>query len=151
MIFYYCKVVKYMRNKKTNTLSIIGFIISFFSIIIGTMICLIALSQIKERNEKGRGLAYTGIIINILKIVFIVILFFLLIFIPGQDETSYKCKASKYCTLNSDNSTYTCVYEKDGVEEYITCKKPEDKNNENYGTEDNEETFDFDRDDLLTE
>lgn len=137
-----------MKNKKTNTLSIIGFITSFFSVIIGTIICLLSLSQIRESHEKGKGLAYAGIIINLIKIAVVVILFAVLIVTPGKDELEYKCKVSKNCTLNSDNTTYTCVYEEDGVEEYITCKKAEEKKQDNYGTEDNEDTFDYDRNDI---
>ncbi len=137
-----------MKNKKTNTLSIIGFITSFFSVIIGTIICLLSLSQIRENHEKGKGFAYAGIIINLVKIAAIVILIVVLIVTPGKDELEYKCKVSKNCTLNSDNTTYTCVYEEDGVEEYITCKKAEEKKQDNYGTEDNEDTFDYDRNDI---
>lgn len=137
-----------MKNKKTNTLSIIGFITSFFSVIIGTIICLLSLSQIRESHEKGKGLAYAGIIINLIKIGVVVILFAVLLVSPGKDELEYKCKVSKSCTLNSDNTTYTCVYEEDGVEEYITCKKAEEKKQDNYGTEDNEDTFDYDRNDI---
>lgn len=131
-------------KKKTNTLSIIGFIVSIFSILFGTIICLIALSQIKERKEAGKGFAIGGILINLLKIAIVVILFVMLLISPGKDENEYKCKVSKNCTLNSDNLTYTCIYDNDGIEEYITCKKPEDKKMDNYGTEDNEDTFDYD-------
>lgn len=136
-----------MNNKKTNTLSIIGFIVSFFSIIFGTIICLIALSQIKENNEKGKGFALGGIVVNIAKIFAVVLLFIVLATVPGKDEMEYKCKASKNCTLNADNLTYTCIYEEDGVEEYITCNREGNKSSETYGTEDNEDTFDYDRND----
>lgn len=134
-----------MKSSKTNTLSIIGFIVSIFSIVFGTIICLISISQIKESHEKGKGLALGGIIINLIKIFIVVLLFFILIIAPGRNEIEYKCKVSKNCTLNSDNTTYTCIYDQDGVEEYVTCNNKESKNFDTYGTEDNEDTFDYDR------
>lgn len=136
-----------MKNKKINTLSIIGFIVSFFSVLFGTIICLIALSQIKETKEKGRRLALGGILVNLIKVVVIILLIVIYLISPGRSETDYKCNVSKNCTLNKDNTTYTCIYDEDGVEEYITCNKTENKNFENYGTEDNEDTFDYDRND----
>ena len=140
-----------MNNKKTNTLSIIGFIVSIFSLIFGTIICLISLSQIKETNEKGKGFALGGILINVLKVMSIIILAILYIFIPGANETEYKCKHSNNCEYHSESQTYTCTYDNDGVEEYITCDasiidtdKPTSSND---GTEDDpdfEDTFDYD-------
>lgn len=134
-----------MKKKNTNTLSIIAFIVSFFSIIIGTILCLVSLSQIKSSHEKGKGFAIAGIIVNLVKIVSVILLFILLLFTPGKSELEYKCKVAKNCTLNPDNITSTCIYEEDGVEEYLTCDKTEKKKIENYGTEDNEDTFDYDR------
>ncbi len=136
-----------MKKDKINILSIIGLITSFFSIIIGSILCFVALSQIKNSKERGKGLAIAGITINIVKTFSVVLVFILLILAPGKDANEYKCNNSNNCTLNPDNLTYTCIFDREGVEEYITCKKAEQKNIENYGTEDNEDTFDYDRED----
>ena len=55
------------KKDKINILSIIGLITSFFSIIIGSILCFVALSQIKDSKERGKGLAIAGITINIVK------------------------------------------------------------------------------------
>ena len=132
-------------KKKTNTLSIIGFVISIFSVLFGTIICLISLSQIKQTKEKGKGFAIAGIIINLFKIISIIIIFALFILLPGKSANEYKCSKATNCTLNSDGITKTCIFEEDGVEEYITCNQPSKKSIDNYGTEDNEDTFDYDK------
>jgi len=48
---------------KTNTLAIVGFILSFLIPIVGFILCIIALGQIKKTGEKGKGLAVAGIIL----------------------------------------------------------------------------------------
>ena len=50
--------------QKTNTLAVVGFILTFFPCIsiIGWVLCIVALFQIKSRGEKGKGLAIAGII-----------------------------------------------------------------------------------------
>lgn len=48
-----------------NKLAIVGFILNFFVPIVGLVLCIIALNQIKRSGEKGRGLAKAGIIIFI--------------------------------------------------------------------------------------
>ena len=69
------------QNKeiKINTLSIIGFVISlislflnFFGIVgIGAVIVsVIALMQIKEKNENGKGFALTGVIVGSVSVLY---------------------------------------------------------------------------------
>ena len=48
---------------KNNTLAIVGFILSFIIPIVGLILCIIALVQIKKTGEKGKGLAVAGIIL----------------------------------------------------------------------------------------
>ena len=43
------------EEKKTNTLAIVGFILSFFVSIAGLICCIIARKQIAERDEGGAG------------------------------------------------------------------------------------------------
>jgi hypothetical protein len=52
------------RNQKTNGLAIAGFVLSFFSTVIGLILSIIALVQVKKTGEKGKGLAIAGIIIS---------------------------------------------------------------------------------------
>ena len=64
-----------MNNQtKTNILAIVGFILSFFLGIIGSIICIVALSKIKKTGEKGKGFAIAGIVIGIVSFVVIVAL-----------------------------------------------------------------------------
>ena len=142
-----------MNNRKTNTLSIIGFVVSMFSIIFGTLFCIIALNQIKETKEKGKSLAIGGIVINVIKVFLTILIISLYMFVPAtaNDNIQYKCEHAMKCDYHSESLTYTCVYNEDGVEEYITCDT--DLNNKkayyfnNDGTQDdpyNDDTFDYD-------
>ena len=62
------------KVKKFNKLAIIGFILSFIApfAIVGVGLCIYALTQIKKKDQRGRGLAIAGIIIG--SIAFIVFL-----------------------------------------------------------------------------
>lgn len=53
-------------SPKTNTLSVVGLIFAFFVPLVGLICSIISLSQIKKRQEKGKGLAIAGIIISII-------------------------------------------------------------------------------------
>ena len=52
---------------KTNTMAIVGFILSLPVVcpLIGTVLCFIALNQIKRTGEGGKGLAIAGICISL--------------------------------------------------------------------------------------
>lgn len=62
------------REAETNSLAITGFVLSFFLAFIGSILCIISLPRIKEKKQKGRGLAIAGIIIGFLHPLFITIL-----------------------------------------------------------------------------
>ena len=55
---------RHTHKKSWNTLSIIGFIISFFETIPGLVLSIIAYKQIQKSGEQGLGLAKAGIIIS---------------------------------------------------------------------------------------
>jgi hypothetical protein len=57
----------YQQKPGTNTLAIVGFILSLPIVcpLIGTVLCVIALNQIKRTGEGGKGLAIAGIAISI--------------------------------------------------------------------------------------
>ena len=60
-----------------NGLAIAGFVLSFFSTIIGLILSIIAYKQVKETGEKGKELALAGIIISSVAIVIAIIIFIL--------------------------------------------------------------------------
>ena len=65
-----------MRYPGTNGFAIAGFVCSFFSIIgaiLGIVFGLVALNQIRERGQGGRGLAVAGIVIGVCWILFILL------------------------------------------------------------------------------
>ncbi|MEV6416789.1 DUF4190 domain-containing protein [Kribbella sp. NPDC051718] len=54
----------------TNTPAIIGFILSIFGIVlISIVLCIVALSQIPKRGQRGKGLAIAGLVISGLWVV----------------------------------------------------------------------------------
>ena len=64
---------------KTNGLAIAGFVVSLCSLLInfagivgavGTILSSIGLAQLKKKNEKGFGLALTGIIVGAFSILY---------------------------------------------------------------------------------
>ena len=65
------KSVKKTKNKVNfSKMAITGFVLSFLSwfAILGIILCIVALMQIKKSNKRGRKLAISGIIIGILVI-----------------------------------------------------------------------------------
>ncbi|MCH5153140.1 MAG: DUF4190 domain-containing protein [Clostridiales bacterium] len=56
-----------------NTLAIVGFVLSFFSAVIGLVLSIIAYKQVKNSGERGRELAIAGIIIGAIETAIIVL------------------------------------------------------------------------------
>lgn len=52
------------ETERTNTLAIVGFILSFLFPLAGLIISIIALNQIKASGENGKGFAIAGIVIS---------------------------------------------------------------------------------------
>ncbi len=67
----YCgvKAATAPTEKKTNTLAIVGFILSLFFPLIGLICCVIARKQIKQNNESGMGFATAGLVISLIWII----------------------------------------------------------------------------------
>lgn len=84
----------YQQEPKTNTLAIVGFVLSFLINIVGAIISLVALSQIKKSGEKGRGLAIAGAIIGfisfVLSIIWFIFTFVLVAQAVSQVEQEYE-------------------------------------------------------------
>ena len=68
-----------VQQAKTNTLALVGFILSFFLGFIGSILCFIGLEEIKKSGEQGKELAIAGIIIGLVPIVLALIVFILAI------------------------------------------------------------------------
>lgn len=70
------------KVRLTNTMALVGFVMSFFQPTVGLILSIIAMNQIKKTNEDGSGLALAGIIISsILLVILLFILFIYFIFI----------------------------------------------------------------------
>lgn len=50
-------------------MAIVGFILAFFMPLIGLILSIIALTQIKKTGEGGKGLAVAGIIISVIMMI----------------------------------------------------------------------------------
>ncbi len=61
-------------EQKTNTLAIVGFVLSFVVAIAGLICSVIARKQIKQSGEGGMGLATAGMIISIVELSLSVLL-----------------------------------------------------------------------------
>lgn len=61
-------------EQKTNTLAIVGFVLSFVVVIAGLICSVIARKQIKQSGEGGMGLATAGMIISIVELSLSVLL-----------------------------------------------------------------------------
>lgn len=60
---------QYGMQQRTNTLAIIALVGSFFISLVGIICGHLALNQIKQTGEKGRGLALAGLIIGYIGLV----------------------------------------------------------------------------------
>ena len=64
------------NSNESNILAIVGFILSFFSTVIGLVLSILGYKKSLELNGKGKGLATGGIIISSVSIVIAVIIIF---------------------------------------------------------------------------
>ena len=60
-----------------NTLAIVGFVLSFFTTIVGLILSIIAYKQVKESGEKGKELAIAGIVISSVEIAIVFLVLFI--------------------------------------------------------------------------
>ena len=66
-------------QEKWNGLTIAGFVVSFFSCIVGLILSIIALKQVKKSGENSKGMAIAGIIISSVSLAAIVLYVFILL------------------------------------------------------------------------
>lgn len=75
---------------KTNTLAIVGLILAFVVSLGGLIVSLIALNQIKQTGEGGRGLALAGVIISAIGLVIgVLYVIFAVILVGTAGTTGY--------------------------------------------------------------
>lgn len=65
--------------QKTNTMAILGLIFAFVFSPLGIVFSAIGLGQVKERRERGRGLAIAGLILSIVMLVLGAVVFVLVL------------------------------------------------------------------------
>ena len=88
---------------KTNALAIWGFILAIFLPLIGLILSIVAVSQIKKTNEGGKGLAIAGIVIGSI-LLFFQILFFIGI-VNGAKNISTNTNTQSSNSQSSNNSS----------------------------------------------
>lgn len=157
------------NEKSTNMMAILGFIFSLLFSLIGLILSILALKQIKTSQEGGKGLATAGLIISIIKLVLgillIVLIFVSVVFssavwpsIKDSIIDSTKCSVAKSCEFDETSGVYNCYYDYSGEGEFIICDEESLKNNPNIDNtdratnysdytddEDFEDPFDYDR------
>jgi hypothetical protein len=69
-------------GQKTNVLAIVGFILAFFVSVAGIIVSAIALRQIKQTGEGGRGLAIGGVVVGIIVTILYVIIILFSVLVP---------------------------------------------------------------------
>ncbi|QHF21675.1 DUF4190 domain-containing protein [Rathayibacter sp. VKM Ac-2762] len=52
------------HTDRLNTLSIAGFVLAFVLNVVGLVVSLVALAQIRRTGERGRGLAIAGVVVG---------------------------------------------------------------------------------------
>ncbi|MEI6169692.1 MAG: DUF4190 domain-containing protein [Candidatus Saccharibacteria bacterium] len=89
--------------QKTNTLSIVGLVMSIIVPIVGLVLSIVALFQIKKTNQKGEGLAIAGVVVSTVLMLFTVAAGFAYIFIftdtflPDNKTDQYKGYNRGFC------------------------------------------------------
>ena len=126
-------------TNRTNGLAIAGFIVSFFAGVVGLILSIVGLVQIRKTNEGGKGLAIAGITISAVKILFSIIacFFFFLVAIDLVDdyiewdydypylvEHTDPC-AEAICPCDTTTERCECEFENAyGVKKNIVCGTP---------------------------
>lgn len=76
------------QSQKTNLLAILSLVGAFVFSLAGLILGIIALKQIKQTGEQGRGLALAGIIISSISIVLVIIYVIVVVVIIGSAGVS---------------------------------------------------------------
>ena len=111
----------------------------FFFFIIFSIIGLIT----SKKYNSGKGLSIAGIIISVLRILFLIGMIFLFsaIFKTGEFKESFCENVSKESCTKNDDGTYNCIF--------ATCTFEEEDNKKDDKEEDKEETITIDKDKVV--
>lgn len=89
---------------KTNTLAIVSIVLAFIIPLAGLIFSIIALSQIKNRQEKGRGLAIAGLIMSaFFSIIIPLIIITVFMSVPALQKNSRDTARKNDVALLSSN------------------------------------------------
>ena len=108
-----CNYIPPEANQKYNSLAIAGFVCSFLVSIVGLILSIIGLNQIKKQGGKGRGLAIAGIIISAASILLGIIMAIALIVggasyvndMVDHQNSDYSYSQSDDLTTSDPNAT----------------------------------------------
>lgn len=128
-------VTEQPKPQKTNTISIVGLISSFFVPLVGLICSTIGVFQASKRNEKGKGLAIAGIIISILNGIFqLVIMVIIIAAIANQGVTlDTFSNASPSYTIKFPKGWVKEVENQEGAQGYIFKDATKDNTGKVYG------------------
>lgn len=104
------------ENQSWNACAIVGFIFSFFIALVGLIVSIVGLSQIKKRGGKGKGLAIAGIVISIINMLLVVALLGF-----GEHEVDTAISSNTTSSQQADGSTS----EQQGLDELDESLKDE--------------------------
>ena len=117
--------------KKTETISIVGFIFSFLMPLVGLILTIIGLVRAKK-NESPKGFAIAGLIISIVSLIFrwfLIVLLFFALGVTSKESTKILqkgydgfCQKAQRCE-HSFGDYYNCYYEDGNVKYNLTCHK----------------------------
>lgn len=88
---------------KTNTLAIWGFILAIFLPLIGLILSIVAINQVKKSHEGGKGLAIAGIVIGAILVFFQFLIFVSII--NGAKNISTNTTSSSNSSQQSSSSS----------------------------------------------
>ena len=94
----------YAPNDRWNTMSIVGFVLSFVFCPAGLILSIIALRQINRTQERGKAFAIAGIVISAIAIVIVIITIIFAIAVGVYMVNHPETWNGSYC-INGD-----CVY-----------------------------------------
>ncbi len=99
------RVSRSSRRHEWNAMAITGFVLSFFGGLVGLILSLVGLNQIKRTHERGRSLAIAGIVIGVLMTVtFFVAAIWGVVWVANRD-TSGSTTTTSQSTSTQDSST----------------------------------------------
>jgi high-affinity nickel permease len=73
----------------TNTMALVGFVMSFFHPTMGLIFSIIGMCQIKNTNEPAKGFALAGIIISAVMLLLVILLYVFIFMMAFLGEMSY--------------------------------------------------------------